>query len=178
MKPTNPGPTGWAWVDETGAWALGGVRRATNQVGELLGLLYGIVDHADVVHLSIESDSAYAIGTYTQWMDAHAARGWRTSTGKATSNREIIEQLLAARDARRRAGLPPVRLVKVKGHSGHVLNTWADNRAVLAAQRAARGKEQPQTGTLPDVSVPAPSAQEDRPRQVAGAGAAWGRARR
>lgn len=171
-QPTNPGPTGWAWVDEHGAWAAGSVPHGTNQVGELLGLLRAIADHADVVHLRVEADSAYAIGTYTQWMDSHAARGWVTSTGKPTSNRDIIEQLRAARDARRTAGLPDVQLVKVKGHSGHVLNTWADNRAVRGAVHAAAGQERSWSGEGLNVRVPAPTAEEDRAlssRRYAGA---------
>ena len=30
----NPGPAGWAWVDEHGKWRSGGLARSTNQVGE------------------------------------------------------------------------------------------------------------------------------------------------
>ena len=43
--------------------------------------------------------------------------------------------------ARRAAGLPDVVLQHVRGHSGHVLNAWADERAVRAAEHAAEGKE-------------------------------------
>lgn len=171
-QPTNPGPTGWAWVDEHGAWAAGAVRRGTNQVGELLGLLGAITAHGDVVHLTIEADSAYAIGTYTKWMDAHAARGWITSAGKPTSNRTIIEQLVVARDARRAAGLPDAQVVKVKGHSGHALNSWADNRAVRAARHAREGKEQVWTGDGLDVNRAAPVEEQDAvPRRGHGKGA-------
>ena len=136
----NPGPTGWSWVGQDGTWAAGSLLRSTNQVGELLGLLNAIRDHDDVVELTVELDSAYAMQTYAAWMDNHARRGWVTQAGKPTSNREVIEQLIAVRDARRAAGLPPVRLVKVKGHSGHPLNEAADDRAVRARNRAARGE--------------------------------------
>lgn len=145
----NPGPAGWAWVDENGNWRSGGLTRSTNQVGELLGLLHAVRDHQHVHELTIETDSAYAIGTYTQWMDAHARRGWTTSAGKPTSNRDVIEQLLAARDARRTAGLPPARLVKVKGHANgrFPLNDAADTQATAASAKARARQNGPWSGS-------------------------------
>ncbi|MDF2580467.1 MAG: ribonuclease, partial [Microbacterium sp.] len=56
-----------------------------------------------------------------------------------TKNRDILEQLIAARDARRARGLPDVILEHVRGHRGHVLNEWADERAVRGAEHAAKG---------------------------------------
>lgn len=136
----NPGPTGWAWVGEDGHWAAGSLPEGTNNIGELLGLLRAIEDHADVEHLIVQADSKYAIDTYSSWMDAHRRRGWKTSTGSATKNRDLLEQLIAARDARRAAGLPDVVLEHVRGHRGHVLNEWADERAVRASEHGAAGK--------------------------------------
>jgi len=135
----NPGPTGWAWVAADGTWEAGALHRSTNQAGELLGLLHAIEAHTHVQDLTIESDSAYAIGTYTSWMDGYRRRGWTTSAGKPVSNREIVEGLVSAREQRRQAGLPPVRLVKVKGHARpgtHPLNEAADTRAVWAREKA------------------------------------------
>jgi ribonuclease HI len=137
----NPGPAGWAWVGEDGQWAAGSVREGTNNVGELLGLLRAIEDHADLAHLVVQADSRYAIDTYTKWMDGHRRRGWKTSTGAPAKNRELLEQLIAARDSRRARGLPEVELEHVRGHSGHVLNAWADERAVRASEHAAKGLE-------------------------------------
>lgn len=135
----NPGPTGWAWVGEDGQWAAGAIPSGTNNVGELMGLLKAIEDHADVAHLVVQADSKYAIDTYSSWMDAHRRRGWKTSTGAPTKNRDLLEQLIEARDARRAAGLPDVVLEHVRGHRGHVLNEWADERAVRGAEHAAKG---------------------------------------
>jgi ribonuclease HI len=135
----NPGPAGWAWVAEDGHWAAGSVPEGTNNIGELLGLLAALTDHAAVADLVIQADSKYAIDTYTKWMSAHARRGWKTAAGQPVKNREILESLMAARDARRRAGLPDAVLEHVRGHAGHVLNEWADERAVRASTHAARG---------------------------------------
>lgn len=137
----NPGPAGWAWVGEDGHWASGSIREGTNNIGELLGLLKAIEDHPGVAELVVQADSKYAIDTYTKWMDGHKRRGWKTSTGAPTKNVEILEQLITARDARRAAGMPDVVLEHVRGHSGHVLNAWADERAVRSSEHAQNGVE-------------------------------------
>lgn len=152
----NPGPAGWAWVDQNGRWRSGGMVRSTNQVGELLGLLHAVRDHQHVADLTIEIDSTYAMNTYLQWMDAHARRGWRTTGGKPTSNRDVIEQLIAARNARAAAGLPPARLVKVKGHANgkHPLNDAADHQATTASRRARNHKTGPWEGEGMPIMTP------------------------
>ena len=66
----NPGPAGWAWVGEDGRWAAGSLEAGTNNIGELLAVLYAVRDHADVADLHIQADSMYAINTYQSWMDA------------------------------------------------------------------------------------------------------------
>lgn len=137
----NPGPAGWAWVGEDGHWAAGSIPSGTNNIGELLGLLHAIDDHRDVRELVVQADSKYAIDTYSGWMDGHRRRGWKTSSGAPTKNREILEDLIRVRDERRAAGMPDVVLEHVRGHSGHVLNAWADERAVRASEHAATGVE-------------------------------------
>jgi ribonuclease HI len=136
----NPGPAGWAWVAEDGHWAAGSIPLGTNNIGELLGLLHAIEDHMHIDNLVVQADSKYAIDSYASWMDGHRRRGWKTSGGQPTKNREILEQLIAVRDARRAAGKPDVVLEHVRGHSGHVLNEWADERAVRASIHAAEGR--------------------------------------
>ena len=162
----NPGPAGWAWVGEDGHWAAGSVPEGTNNIGELLAVLNAIRDHTHIRHLTIQADSMYAIDTYTKWMDGHRRRSWKTSRGEPTKNVEILELLIVARDARHAARLPAVVFEHVRGHSGHLLNGWADERAVRASGHAADGKllawgshhGQPQL----DVNVDAPSSGEDK----------------
>lgn len=135
----NPGPTGWAWVGEDGQWAAGALPQGTNNIGELLALLNAIRDHRGVHELVVQADSKYAIDTYRSWMDGHARRGWKTSTGAPTKNVDILKELIAERDARRDHGLPDVVLEHVRGHAGHRLNSWADERAVRGASHGAKG---------------------------------------
>ncbi|TFV81813.1 ribonuclease HI [Microbacterium sp. dk485] len=163
----NPGPAGWAWVGMDGEWAAGSVPEGTNNIGELLALLRALQHHADVPHLRVQADSKYAIDTYSSWMDGHRRRGWKTSTGAPTKNRDILELLIVARDARKAAGLPPVTLEHVRGHAGHVLNSWADNRAVRASHHAASGLTREwstRTGQERiDVAALPPRSAEDKP---------------
>jgi ribonuclease HI len=118
-------------------------------------LLHAIRDNSGVRELVVQHDSMYAINTYGSWMDGHRRRGWLTSAKKPVANREILEQLIEARDARRAAGLPDVVLEHVRGHSGHRLNSWADERAVRASQHAAGGIEAPgETNLCPPPGPP------------------------
>ncbi|NLA08945.1 MAG: hypothetical protein GX871_01855 [Microbacteriaceae bacterium] len=62
----------------------------------------------------------------------------------------------------------PHVLEHVRGHSGHRLNGWADERAVRAAGHGAQGREliwsTHRTAERIDVSAPAPTSGEDRRR--------------
>ncbi|HWM17802.1 MAG TPA: ribonuclease H [Microbacterium sp.] len=164
----NPGPTGWAWVGEDGRWAAGSLVAGTNNIGELLAVLNAIRDNAEVADLCIQADSMYAINSYETWMDAHARRGWKTSAGAPTKNADILAELRRVRDERRAAGLPDVAFEHVKGHAGHRLNGWADERAVRASQHGDRGlasvwsTDRGQEAI--DVTVDAPKAGADKRR--------------
>ena len=137
----NPGPAGWAWVSADGRWESGSLRAGTNNVGELLALLNALDSHSATADITILIDSQYVIDSYTKWMDGWARNNWTTSSGSSVANREIMQQLIQVRDRRRAAGLPAATLVKVKGHSGHILNAWADIKAVQASERGAAGIE-------------------------------------
>lgn len=126
-------------MGEDGHWAAGSLPEGTNNIGELLGMLHAIDDHRNIDELVVQADSKYAIDTYSSWMDAHRRRGWKTSSGAPTKNRELLEQMIQVRDARRASGKPDVILEHVRGHKGHVLNEWADERAVRASEHAAAG---------------------------------------
>lgn len=171
----NPGPTGWAWVTADGRWESGSLRDGTNNIGELLALLNALDRFADVPLITAEIDSAYVIGAYGSWLDGWARRGWTTAAGEPVANVGIMKQLREVRDARRAKGLPDVTLVKVKGHTGHVLNAHADLLAVAASERGALGIESEQgtdygdravdtTGLPPGATIRAPKRKYPRRR--------------
>ncbi len=83
--------------------------------------------------LVIQTDSAYVIGIFTQWLEAWRRNGMRTSARKPIENADLIEAIDVARQGR------SVSFEKVPGHAGHYLNEKADALAQAAARIAANG---------------------------------------
>jgi len=134
----NPGPTGWAWVDEHGNYHSSGQARGTNNIAELRAVLDALVDHPDVAHLVIQIDSTYARDCSTTWRAGWQRNGMRNSKRQPVANADIVKAIWAALDGR--AGT--VDFVKVPGHdprNEYPLNTAADILANDAAEQASAG---------------------------------------
>ncbi|MDO5723613.1 MAG: ribonuclease H [Flaviflexus sp.] len=128
----NPGPGGWAWVDElTGQRASGGASATTNNIMELTAMLKAIEYADDDTDLLIRSDSQYVINVVTKWAQGWRRRGWKKADGKPVKNRELIEQLLHAYEAR----TARTRIDWVRGHDGDAGNEEADRLAVSERDR-------------------------------------------
>lgn len=118
----NPGPAGAGvrveFADGTALESVDYLGHATNNVGELTGILRALemvpADKALVVY----TDSQYAIGVLQ--------KGW-----KAKANGELIEKIRASMKGR------PVELRYVKGHAGHPGNERAD----ALAREAVSGRK-------------------------------------
>lgn len=70
----------------------------TNNRGELLGILEGIKKAqvsfpAEEIELHIFTDSEYAKNCLTKWLPGWVAKNWKTSTGTAVINRDLIEEI-------------------------------------------------------------------------------------
>ncbi|WP_063062612.1 ribonuclease H family protein [Nocardia sienata] len=130
----NPGGAiGWAWVDHAGGAESGGEASGTNQIAELRAVLEAIRAHPGSDPLLIESDSLYAIKCASEWLPNWRNNGWRTSSGSAVKNVELIRDIDHAI-----AGRPgPVRFRWVRGHVGNYFNEQADALAGAAARKAA-----------------------------------------
>lgn len=116
----NPGPGGWAWVDEHGAYASGAFAHGTNNVGELTAILEALRSHDDE-DVEIQYDSEYAVKSVTIWGPSWRQRGIMSEK----KNHEIIGEVMdvvAMRDMRGQITV----WTKVKGHTGHQLNEAAD----------------------------------------------------
>ncbi|GAB2524210.1 ribonuclease H family protein [Nocardia heshunensis] len=151
----NPGGAiGWAWVNHAGGSASGGGPSGTNQIAELRALLEAIRAHPGAEPLLIESDSLYAIKCASEWINGWRNNGWKTSTGAAVKNVELIQQI--DRAIATRPG--PVRFRWVRGHVGNYFNEQADGLAGQAARRAAAsGATEPEEPTpLDPVTEPLP----------------------
>jgi ribonuclease HI len=126
----NPGPGGWGALlrfEDGSLRELGGAAPATtNNRMELtaalavLEALRELPRHPDLV---LRTDSRYLIDGFEKWMAGWKRKGWRTASGGAVLNRDLWEQLDAAR-------LPGLALRHVRGHSGDPDNDRCDAIAV------------------------------------------------
>jgi ribonuclease HI len=111
----NPGPCGYGAVLRRGddyeeiSQYLG---QGTNNIGELMAIRVAL-EHIDDKSRPVRlfTDSTYCIGVLTQ--------GW-----KAKANQELIAEIRTLMSK-----FKDLRLIKVKGHSGHPLNDRADHLA-------------------------------------------------
>ncbi|MGQ4597893.1 RNase H family protein [Nocardia sp. R6R-6] len=158
----NPGGAiGWAWVNHQGSSASGAAVSGTNQIAELRAVLEAISSHPGAEPLLIESDSLYAIKCASEWVAGWRLNGWRTATGGAVKNVELVQQI--DRAIASRPG--PVRFRWVRGHVGNYFNEQADALAGEAARQAAATAAVAEANTveLPAVTVPAaPEAPMDK----------------
>jgi len=84
--------------------------------------------------IRIFSDSAYSIGSLTEWHHKQSKSKWQNSFGEPIANMKLIRTMLVLlRDLRQQH---TVVFVKIKGHSGHHYNEEADRHA--GAERARR----------------------------------------
>ncbi|MBD2548348.1 ribonuclease HI [Microcystis elabens FACHB-917] len=159
----NPGPGGWGALlrfEDGSRRELGGADAATtNNRMELtaalavLEALRELPRHPDLV---LRTDSRYLIDGFEKWMAGWKRKGWRTASGGAVLNRDLWEQLDAAR-------LPGLVLRHVRGHSGDLDNDRCDAIAVafsrgqspaLASEAGAAMAQAPAMAESPDPAPP------------------------
>jgi ribonuclease HI len=126
----NPGPGGWGALlrfEDGAVRELGGADPATtNNRMELTAALalmrelHSLPRHPALV---IRTDSRYLIDGLERWIHGWKRKGWRTASGGPVLNRDLWEELDAAR-------VPDVRFQHVKGHSGDPDNDRCDAIAV------------------------------------------------
>ncbi|KAH9821563.1 ribonuclease H-like domain-containing protein, partial [Melampsora americana] len=81
------------------------------------------------------TDSQYSINCLTKWLSHWISNNWKTASGKAVENQDLINSirlLLLQRDQIHRNG---AQLIYVKGHSGLHGNDEADRLARLGASK-------------------------------------------
>jgi ribonuclease HI len=102
----------------------------------------------------LRSDSRYLIDGLEKWMAGWKRKGWRTASGGAVLNRDLWEQLDAAR-------LPGLALRHVAGHSGDPDNDRCDAIAVAYARGLSPSLAVESQGSAPAVdtgaTAPAPA---------------------
>jgi ribonuclease HI len=127
----NPGPGGWAWAVEGGAFASGAEAHTTNQRMELTAALEAVrtLDGA----VEVVSDSTYVVNCFRdRWWEGWLKRGWTNSQKKPVANRDLWEPLI---ETYRDRG--DVTFRWVKGHHTDPMNDLVDRLAVEAALKQA-----------------------------------------
>jgi len=113
---------------------LGGFEAATTnnrmELTAALALLQELRSLPRAEGLAIRTDSKYLIDGLQSWIHGWKRRGWRTASGSAVLNRDLWEQLDAAR-------LVDVAFEHVRGHSGDPDNERCDAIAVAHARGQA-----------------------------------------
>lgn len=131
----NPGPGGWAFVEQmSGDTASGGSAKTTNNIMELTAMVKALEYAGPEADLLLRVDSSYVINSMTKWARGWRAKGWRKADGKPVLNRDIIERMVDLYEAR--TGRTEVEWVR--GHSGDAANELADELAVKQTQAHAR----------------------------------------
>ena len=155
----NPGPGGWAWVDDEGRWASGAEAKSTNQRMEIMAAYRAVLDHDEP--LTVISDSTYVVNCFRdRWWQGWMQRDWKNSQRKPVANRDLWEPFIELYRSREQ-----VFFEWVKGHAGDEMNDIADRLAVAAAASQAEGSGDrvPDTlGAADEVGPAPPDLERDR----------------
>jgi ribonuclease HI len=126
----NPGPGGWGALlrfEDGTVRELGGPDPATTnnrmELTAALALMRELQALPRHPALVIRTDSRYLIDGLERWIHGWKRKGWRTASGGPVLNRDLWEELDAAR-------VPDLRFQHVKGHSGDPDNDRCDAIAV------------------------------------------------
>lgn len=124
----NPGPGGWAWLnEETGESDCGGEHDTTNNRMEMLAILKALSELPNRERVVIHSDSQYCIKGLTIWRNGWKRKDW-LKNGEPMVNRDLWMKL------DKQVSRLDIGFKWVKGHSGNALNEKVDS---LAAQGRA-----------------------------------------
>ena len=130
----NPGPTGWAYVNqETWEATTGGLPNGTDREGELVGALELLEHVAPEAHLLVRSSSEYLVKTATMWAPSWRRSGWKKRDGQPPQHLDLLQALMAKIDGR-------------KGRTRFGLGASDDELIMAAAQaavEAARSQTEP-----------------------------------
>lgn len=99
--------------------------KPSNQIAELTAIIEAckIAKREEFNKIMIVTDSRYAANAVNKWIDSWATNGWKDHKNKPVTNEETFKELLEVMK-----GLD-VSCVHVKGHSGDINNSKADQLA-------------------------------------------------
>ena len=124
----NPGPGGFAVLEDGKPVALGGEPQTTNIRMEGLALLAAMKAAAGEP-CEIHTDSEFWVNVLTKWATSWKRNGWVKRSGPI-ANLQLVQELYKGYTTY------PVELVWVRGHAGTEMNELAD----MWANRARAGE--------------------------------------
>jgi Ribonuclease HI len=130
----NPGPGGWSAIfalERKVKFISGGENNVTNNRMELYAVykaLKKIKKLRNYKGVNIHSDSAYVVNNMLNSMDKWKKNKWKTLSGDAIKNVDLWKKILALQNLLNSEG-KIIKVTKVKGHSGDVMNELADKKA-------------------------------------------------
>ncbi len=136
----NPGPGGWGAVLLSGSHSKeirGGEPETTNQRMELQAVIEALKAlKVSGWKVNVYSDSAYVVNAFNQkWLDKWQRNGWINSKKEPVANQDLWKRLLEFTRPNE------IRMVKVKGHAGHVYNERCDELARQAIKEMHAGEQ-------------------------------------
>ena len=117
----NPGPGGFAVIENGQPIALGAEKESTNIRMEGLALKQAL-EVLDGEVAEIRTDSQFWINVLTKWAPGWRAKGWKKSKGEI-ANLDIVQPLLALYEESN------AKIVWLKGLAGEEFNEMADEWA-------------------------------------------------
>ena len=117
----NPGPGGFAVIENGQPIALGAEKESTNIRMEGLAVKRAL-EVLDGETAEIRTDSQFWINVLTKWAPGWRAKGWKKSKGEI-ANLDIVQPLLALFEESN------AEIIWLKGHDGEEFNEMADEWA-------------------------------------------------
>ena len=149
----NPGPGGWGSVllsPDKKVIELGGrEKESTNNRMEMTAALMALKEvekrKIESKSILIHTDSSYLLNGITLWIYAWVKNNWKTKTGDPVLNQDLWEKLYKVQSNLKNKY--EIEWIKVKGHSGVILNERCD---VIATSFSANNTTILFTGNLGD----------------------------
>lgn len=96
---------------------------------ELMAINHAL-DHPNMKHVIIYTDSAYSLGCLTGWYKTWAKSNWISANGEPVKNKDLIIEIRKKIDA-----LKFCQFVKISAHTGDEYNTVVDRLASHMTKR-------------------------------------------